>query len=114
LAREARLIGIALSGVWIVLAGAYGVMHAAAGAHREAMLCYRVQAEVNAAPQYAAADAVLHGPLCGWESAVSTASALDHPSKLAWGAGIAVVPPALVWTFVLWRRRKEYGAVACR
>jgi hypothetical protein len=95
LAREARLIGIALSGVWIVLADAYGVMHAAAGAHREAMLCYRMRAEAKAAPQCAAADAVLHGPLCGWKSAVCTASALDHPSDLAWGAGIALVPPAL-------------------
>jgi len=110
--RRVRLIGIALSGVWIVLAGAYGVLHAAAKAHRDAMLCYRMQAEAKAAPQCAVADAVLHNPLCGWKSAVCTASALDHPSDLAWAAGIALVPPALIWSFVLWRRARQNGAVA--
>jgi hypothetical protein len=110
--RRARWIGIVLSAVWIALAGGYGLMHAGAKAHREAMLCYRMQAEAKAAPQCAAADAVLNNSLCGWKSAVCTASALDHPSDLAWTAGIAVVPPALIWALIFWRRRTRDGAAA--
>jgi hypothetical protein len=87
-----RLIGIVLSAVWIALTGAFGLMQAGAKAHRQAMLCHRMQAEAKAAPQCAAADAVLHNPLCGWKNAACSASALDYPTDLAWTAAIAVLP----------------------
>jgi hypothetical protein len=109
--RRARLIGIVLSAAWIALTGAYGLMQAGAKAHREAMRCYQMQAEAKAAPQCAAADAVLQNPLCGWKNASCSASALDYPKDLAYTAAIAFVPPALIWIFVFWRRRGQSGAV---
>jgi hypothetical protein len=110
--QQWRLIGIVLSAAWIALTGAYGLMQAGAKAHREAMLCYQMQTEAKTAPQCAAADAALQTPLCGWKNATCSASALDYPTDLAYTAAIAVVPPALIWIFVFWRRRGQGGAVA--
>lgn len=109
--RRWRLIGIVLSAAWIALSGAYGLMHAAAKAHRDAMFCYRMQAEMRAAPQCAAADAIKRNPLCMWKETSCSTSVLAYPMDLADTAAVALIPPAFVWILFLLRRRGQGGAV---
>ena len=108
--RRWRLAAIVLSAAWIVLAGGYGLMQARTKAHRDVMFCFRMQATARSAPQCSSADAGKNDLLCRWKDTTCTTSLRPYRKELAAAGVVALVPPALIWKWLLCRERRRRGA----
>lgn len=103
--RRLRFIGIVWTIGWVAAVALYGLSRVAAETHHDTMLCYRMKAEARAEPRCSEPNAEPPDYLCRFKDAVCEAP-ID-PGDIALVAAAALVPPALIWALVFFRRRRS-------